>query len=321
MSEKHSPMHDISHDTGAQLPNFISIIVGTYNRAAKLSQCIDSLLAMSVPDSVGWELICVDNNSTDNTKQVIEKFATRSAIPIHYVFKKSQGISHARNAGLKLARGDIIAVTDDDCIADPNWLKIVWEEFRSDPALSMLGGRIELYNKGDLPVSIRTIRERVAVTPERVFGIVNGCNLAFHKRTISKIGLYDTALGPGTSIPAAEDWDFIWRVLKAGFKIGYSPDALVYHDHGRRTELELEKITKAYVVGRSAFYLKHSLHGDRQIMRMAYWEYRPLIRGAIWNAIIRKAGDNREARFLWYHIIGAVEYFRVCIRRLVGQTP
>jgi len=111
----------------------LSVVVCTYNRAAKLPDCLQNLLAMTVPEGVAWELICVDNNSTDNTKEVIEGFARKSTIPIRYVFEPAQGLAHARNAGLTRGRGEIVAKTDDDCIADLDWLAASWRQFQAGP--------------------------------------------------------------------------------------------------------------------------------------------------------------------------------------------
>ena len=297
-------------------PVKLSIVVCTYNRAAKLPDCLQGLLAMKVPEGVTWELVCVDNNSTDNTKQVIEDFGRRSSIPIRYVFEKQQGSSHAKNAGLRLAAGEIVAMTDDDCIADPDWLAAIRREFQADSALDFLGGRVELHNKDDMPISIRTSRERVDFTPSALFGLIPGCNMAFRRRVIGETGLFDPDFGAGARIPSAEDAEFVYRAYKADFKIVYVPDVLIYHDHGRRTEGEREKLMRLYLIGRGAFYMKYMLRGDGRVLRMAYWESYNLLKDFLKNAA-KGRWDGKALQLLGHLMRGAVLYLWVRMRAAI----
>src|SRR5271168_746976 len=104
-------------------PITISVLVCTYNRAQMLGRTIDSVVAQTLPESLGWELIIVDNNSSDQTRQVIEDFRLRYPERIRYLFEPQQGISHARNAGIRESRGEILAFIDDDETADTGWLR------------------------------------------------------------------------------------------------------------------------------------------------------------------------------------------------------
>src|SRR5919109_2420377 len=106
----------------------ISVIVCTHNRAHRLEQTLNSLQQMTVPVDLAWELIIVDNNSNDNTKEVIDSFINKSSLHVKYVIERHQGISHARNMGIREARGHIIAFTDDDCIVDRYWITAISKE-------------------------------------------------------------------------------------------------------------------------------------------------------------------------------------------------
>jgi glycosyltransferase involved in cell wall biosynthesis len=254
----------------------ISIIICTRDRADSLRRCLESFEGIEIPPEVSWELIVVDNGSSDHTRSVVEK-AAEAVAPMRFVQELRAGASYARNTGADHATGDILAFTDDDCIADPHWIAGIMREFESDPSLGALGGRVELFDARDKPVTIATMKERVVFSsPCDVFNSIHGCNVAFSRAAFDDAGRFDVRFGPGTKLLAAEDLDLLYRVSRKGFKIVYCPEALVYHNHGRRTEAEVRRLTKSYTVGRGAFYCKHVLQKDRYALKFAYWEARGL---------------------------------------------
>jgi glycosyltransferase involved in cell wall biosynthesis len=115
----------------------ISVIIVTYDRAKMLRDALCSLAAQTrLPD----EVIVVDNNSSDNTKEVVDNF--KQGLNIKYVLERTQGTSTARNTGIKDASGDIIVFLDDDCVADKKWLHYLELPFLRDPAIGIAGGEI-----------------------------------------------------------------------------------------------------------------------------------------------------------------------------------
>lgn len=115
----------------------VSVIVVTYNRADMLVDTLESLTRQSrLPD----EVLVVDNNSTDTTRQVAESFMGR--LNLRYIFEKIQGTSTARNTGVENATGDILAFLDDDCVADKEWLYYLEAPFLKDPAIGIVGGEV-----------------------------------------------------------------------------------------------------------------------------------------------------------------------------------
>jgi len=104
------------------VPAKISVVICTYNRSKTLGAAIESVAAQSLPRSLGCEILVVDNNSTDETRQVVEGLQQRYPERIRYVFERAQGISHARNTGIREAEAEILAFLDDDEIADTEWL-------------------------------------------------------------------------------------------------------------------------------------------------------------------------------------------------------
>jgi glucosyl-dolichyl phosphate glucuronosyltransferase len=101
----------------------ITVIMCTYNRCHSVARAMGSVAASTLPNSVKWEVIVVDNNSSDQTRQVIEDFCGWHLGRFRYVFEPKQGLSHARNAGIQEAQGNILAFTDDDVTVQPNWLQ------------------------------------------------------------------------------------------------------------------------------------------------------------------------------------------------------
>src|SRR5690349_18627126 len=95
-------------------PRLISVIVCTYNRAQSVYRTLLSLSLMAVPADVDWEVLVVDNNSTDATSEVVKRFTQRSGMTVRYLFEGRQGLNHARNAGVKAAHGNLLFFLDDD---------------------------------------------------------------------------------------------------------------------------------------------------------------------------------------------------------------
>src|ERR1019366_3158512 len=99
-----------------------TVIVCTYNRCQVLAKTLESVAASKVPDSVEWEVLIVDNNSSDQTREVVEDFCRRYPGRFRYLFERRQGLSSARNAGIRESQSEILAFTDDDATVEPDWL-------------------------------------------------------------------------------------------------------------------------------------------------------------------------------------------------------
>jgi glycosyltransferase involved in cell wall biosynthesis len=274
------------------------VIVCTHNRAHSLEQTLNSLQQMTVPVDLAWELIIVDNNSNDNTKDVIDSFIDKSFLHVKYVIERNQGVSHARNMGIQEASGHIIAFTDDDCVVDRYWIMSISKEFHADESIAGIGGRVLLYNKMDRPVSIRVHEEKTILSStDRILKLMIGCNMAFARSVFDEIGIFDTDFGVGSRFASSEDLDFLYRVYKKGLKIVYSPDILVYHNHGRRSDEQIKSLMKGYAVGRGAFYCKYILMGDKDIRRFAYEETISLLKGMMKRRIKGQSSTNQRLFF------------------------
>lgn len=101
----------------------ITVILCTYNRCESLAKALESAAALRLPESVEWEVLVVDNNSTDQTREVVEAFCRRHTGRFRYLFERQQGKSYALNAGIREAGGNVLAFTDEDVTVEPPWLK------------------------------------------------------------------------------------------------------------------------------------------------------------------------------------------------------
>lgn len=217
----------------------ISLILCTYNRCEMLSRALDSVLACQLPDSFQWELLVVDNNSSDRTREIVESYSSRFRDRIRYIFEARQGKSNALNRGVLEARGEILAFMDDDVQVDPQWLYKISAPLQ-DGSWAGVGGRI-IPPKDFSPPSWLPVEGPFSLggilaffdlgeSPHELMEPPFGTNMAFRKETFAKHGGFRVDLGPcpGTEI-RGEDTEFGRRILRAGERLWYEPAAIVRH--------------------------------------------------------------------------------------------
>jgi glucosyl-dolichyl phosphate glucuronosyltransferase len=132
----------------------ISIIICTYNRYENLKECFDCLASQEITDNFSWEVVLVDNNSSDHTKQFTQDYASRSNFILRYAFQPKQGLSHARNHGIKNSNSDILIFIDDDIRVSINWLQSIYTTFKVYQC-DAVGGRIHIESPSKLPKWIK----------------------------------------------------------------------------------------------------------------------------------------------------------------------
>jgi len=287
----------------------ISVVVCTYNRAESLRGTLDSLAQMYIPPGLRWELIVVDNNSTDHTREVVEEFAQTSGLHVRYVFEGNQGLAYARNTGIreaKEAQGEIIAFMDDDMTPDEQWLANLRTVFDAHNCMGV-GGRI--IPKWNAPKPSWLQMEAPYGIGPGVLGDFSlgeepketrippwGGNMAFRREAFERYGHFRTDLGlVGTQRMLGEDTEFGRRLIKAGEKIVYTPLAVVYH------RVDQDRLTKAYV-------LSYYFNSGRTAIREEGWPEqavcyfgvpRYLFRSCMENFLRWMVALNGERRF--YH--------------------
>lgn len=217
----------------------ITVILCTYNRCRTLEKALSSVAASTVPESIEWEVLVVDNNSRDQTAAVVGDFCTRYPGRFRYLFEPNQGKSYALNTGIREARGDVLAFMDDDVTVESTWLQNLTAALCSGEWAGA-GGRI-LPQWPCAPPSWLPEKEWYGMAPLVMFdrgpeaGPLTdppfGTNMAFHRRLFEKYGIFRTDLGPGPNgkIRNNEDTEFGRRLLEAGERLKYEPTAVVHH--------------------------------------------------------------------------------------------
>ena len=270
----------------------VSLIICTRNRCRQLSACLESVSRITFDRS--WELILVDNGSVDKTANVINEFIETSSVPARYVFESVPGLGNAHNAGLRSARGEILAFTDDDCYPAEDFLAQIWSSF-GDPSVGYITGRIMLYDPTDYPIGINE-----SLSPHTFLGgsflrvgSFHGANMAFRRQLLLDIDGFDPLFGPG-SLFNTEDIDAAARASAIGWSGEYRPDVVVRHHHGRK-EPDIAPLMKSYAIGRGAYHMKLLLNQQR------FWWF---ARG-VYELRNRRKWHRRAA--LW-ETVGATKY-------------
>jgi glycosyltransferase involved in cell wall biosynthesis len=253
-------------------PSSVSVILCTRNRSIPLRETLRTLDALELPAMTDLEIIVVDNGSTDDTPGVVHDFAARSPRSVRYVHEPQPGLSAARNRGVAAARGALLLFTDDDCLPAADWVVAALRALEGNPC-QIIGGRVELHDPSAAPVTIKTSQAAETLdSPDDLYGFLHGCNMAIGRAVIEAIGSFDTRFGAGGPLISAEDTDLVYRAFKAGIPVRYDPDLVVFHDHGRHSSEQVDKLMKGYRLGMGGFGMKHLLKGDVVPIRLCYWD-------------------------------------------------
>lgn len=286
----------------------LSVVLGTRNRADALKVTLGhySKIASKTP----WELIVVDNGSSDATGDVLAEFAALSTVSLRALREGRVGVCRARNTGWRAARGWLVAFSDDDCYPSQDFVDGVLQNFL-ESNLGYLGGRILLYDPQDFPITIQPKEERVELPP-RCFvesGLIHGANLVVRRDVLESVGGFDEWMGPGTKLPSGEDVDLVNRASAAGYSGAYDPRPVVYHHHRRRTDAQVAALIRGYNLGRGGFFMKAILDPSRRALSSRQWYWRtflPACRSR--EAAVKCLLETRGAvRYLFQRCAGELE--------------
>ena len=220
----------------------ITVVLCTYNRCDSLAKTLASIAASSFREPVEWEVLVVDNNSTDKTREVTEDFCRQFPGRFRYSFEANPGKSFALNRGIREARGDLLAFTDDDVIADQAWLENLTMPLKKSDWAG-IGGRILPaervsppnwlpLNGPDSMGAALYAHFDLGEKPLQLAGPPYGANVAFRKSVFEKYGFFRTDLGPSPNKRNprnGDDCEFGRRLWTGGEGLMYEPSAVVYH--------------------------------------------------------------------------------------------
>lgn len=257
----------------------ISVVICTRNRAAFLRQALEHY--ERIFSHHRWELIIVNNSSTDGTRAVADDFASSTSIHCRVIDESQPGLSRARNTGWRNADAEIIAFTDDDCYPLDNFISQV-ATVLAEPMVGYYGGMIRLFDPNDQPITILEVEDRIAFPPSTLIepGQIQGANMGARRSVLEAVGGFDEELGAGTAFPS-EDIDFVVRASFSGFLGVYDPRPVVLHHHRRQTTEQASLLAAQYSRGRGAFYMSCLLDNRRRtaLLKKWYWSLTNCMRG------------------------------------------
>jgi glycosyltransferase involved in cell wall biosynthesis len=273
----------------------VSLILCTRNRAEQLKDCLEYIAGQN--SSCPWEPVVVDNGSTDNTGRILSEYAAKVPFRLTVIYEGEPCRSRGLNEALRVCQGEIIALTDDDCYVAPDYLDRVLEIFE-DPKIGFVGGRVELFDSDDYPMTVQTSTDPMYLPPRSYVepGWILGANMMFRRKVLEAIDGFDVELGPGMQYDC-DDTDVQARASFGGWWGFYSPMAIVYHHHRRKAK-DIPALRHRYAMGNGAYKTKFLLVSDTRsiYLRASYWAFRRVLRnfGALY-AIRNFMGEAQGA--------------------------
>ena len=294
-----------------------SIIVCTYNRAESLRDTLRALRAQKTDSARRWEVVVVDNNSKDHTRSVVEE-GHRESPTVRYEFAQAQGLSHARNHGIGVAKGEVLLFTDDDVLPEPEWLETTLAglaKYRADACGGYIGPIWETPPPAWLTtrfhgfLAIRT--ERSDDYPITSAGQAPfGANMAIRKAVFERVGKFDVNRGrKGVVLASGDDGEMFERILAAGFTAVFLGRSRVHH------KVESFRVTKHYF-RRWRFETSRNiaqsrgLSGERRIFNIPLYVFPQLLR-AIGRMVSGHLTQQRDEAFnreiVVFHFLGLMQ--------------
>ena len=284
----------------------LTIIIPTKNRARMVQGLLDSMRELDGLDRIRPQIIVADNNSEDETWEVLQSITDDFPVPITVIKVQRAGKSAVVNEAVRRASGSMLAFLDDDVITDRGWLKAI-ERFVSRGAYRVGQGRIQLQSPEAEDPEIQRLIQRFRTIPhlnfsngiERVHSL-NGANFTISRELLAQVGLFDERLGPGAS-GTSEDVELAQRLTRAGISIGYMPEAIAYHriDRSRLTEKYFKSVHKKQ--GQSRLVFK-----NRSVPHILFDLCRTAFQYAIDSLVARERRRYRSKGRI-YHYLGMLE--------------
>ena len=220
----------------------VSVIVSTCNRSGRLGCFFDALAALEVINGLEWEVLIIDNASSDDTPDLLRREAEKNRFPIIPLYEARRGKSNGVNKGIARARGALLIFTDDDVEPDSQWLTEYWKAACQFPEYQGFAGRLlprwddpipewfRLHKDMGVLASLEHCRDLGdEAVPLPLGSVPGGANAALRISAVKHMGAFRTDLGPGTKNPCAEDTEYMSRLLALEERFLYVPGALAFH--------------------------------------------------------------------------------------------
>ena len=237
----------------------LSVIIPTYSRKAILKKALEGYAQQTARDGI-LEILVVDDGSVDETRDFVSEFAKTCSIPIRYLYQKNSGLAAARNHGIREARGELVLLTDDDVIPTPNSVAehLAWHQKYPDPKIGVVGSVPYSPEVKPTPFQQWWGLDGVRYRPPCLFPgqgvafyLMQFCNTSLKREFVYEVGLFDENFRTF----GYEDVDFAYRLLKAGGKVLFNPQAVGYH-HKRVTFSEACRLYEKSTASRRYFAAK-----------------------------------------------------------------
>ena len=217
-------------------PTTVTVAISTRDRPGALGRCLESLAAgLRRPD----EIVVVDQSADQETSRVASRWRD-AGLTILYERNEARGLGVAQNVAFARAHHPIVAVLDDDCVADANWLHVVASLMTDRLDLDGVTGRVlplDTVGARTVPVSTRVSIVRREFSGRALpWEVGSGNNFTIRREALARVGGCDERLGPGAPAQGGVDMDLFHRLLRDGSRILYEPDAIVYHERQTREE-------------------------------------------------------------------------------------
>ena len=298
---------------------FIDILIPTYNGGFRIGRTLESLLGMLPVENLDWRVTVIDNNSTDDTRDIVNGYIRRFDGRLQYIFEKQQGRGCALNRGLSATRGDVVAMVDDDETVAAEWLGVIASTFRENPDVDFAGGPyIPVWPDNMAPpawlppdragVLGNTYDPEIGLRPLRFGaeykGVLMGGNAAIRRQAFGRVGYYSVHLGrTHKRLLSCEDDDLQERLLSGGLNGLFVPAMRIYHWIPRT------RITKPYFRRWSLWHayskaIMDAMHPKR--VATVFGVPRWMVGAAVWRtgSFLKGPAERFSAELLWWDLAG-----------------
>ncbi|MGE5224348.1 MAG: glycosyltransferase family 2 protein [Omnitrophica WOR_2 bacterium] len=270
-----------------------ALIIASRDRPALLADTVNSVLQ---GETLPAEIVVVDQSRQPHP--TLSKIDAAPGCQVRYIWSQTSGVSRARNIGIAAAQCDILSIIDDDLLVEPGWYPALTQALLAAGQKSVISGQVRPYaveTGGGFAPSTKTDQAPMIYQGRVGKDVLYTANMAMYRQAVQDVGGFDERLGPGSSFPGSEDSDFGYRLLEAGYRILYAPQAVVNHRPWRTGENYLP-LRWNYGLGRGAFYAKYLSLQDRYMLTRMLLDIR--------NHLAAVPGlARRERRRAWGNIL------------------